>query len=180
MALACSTLLRFKHIAYLGKYIMQPFACGALSAWDNDQIDHWKIDAFNQADVGGRTLAAETSFSTLFPKYREHYLREWWPQVTSSLKEHHVDCQLDLVEGSMTVRTTRKTWDPFIIIKVCTLVVGGGAVLCKSRFSDAKVAFTKAVGWHSPCNQPRYGRLPIFNFVCYTKTQRGGNVADAS
>jgi len=62
-------------------------------------------------------LIEETSFSTLFPKYREHYLRQWWPQVTSTLKQHQIDCQLDLIEGSMTVRTTRKTWDPYIIIK---------------------------------------------------------------
>jgi rRNA processing protein Krr1/Pno1 len=52
-------------------------------------------------------LVEETSFSTLFPKYREHYLRQWWPQVTSTLKKHHVDCALDLVEGSMTVRNER-------------------------------------------------------------------------
>ena len=51
----------------------------------------------------------------LFPAYREAYLREVWPNVTSALKEHGVKCQLDLVEGSMSCATTRKTWDPFII-----------------------------------------------------------------
>jgi len=90
--------------------------------WDHDGIDHWKIEPLTLDDVHGNTLVEETSFSTLFPKYREQYLREWWPQVTSSLKQHHIDCVLDLIEGSMTVRTTRKTWDPYIIIKARDLI----------------------------------------------------------
>lgn len=49
--------------------------------------------------------------------YAEKYLREVWPAVTKALKEHGIACELNLVEGSMTVRTTRKTWDPYIIIK---------------------------------------------------------------
>jgi ribosomal RNA assembly protein len=42
--------------------------------------------------------------------------------VTRALKEHGVGCELNLVEGSMTVRTTVKTWDPYIIIKARDLI----------------------------------------------------------
>eukprot|EP00035_Acanthoeca_spectabilis_P023524 m.449733 g.449733 ORF g.449733 m.449733 type:complete len:383 (-) comp19868_c0_seq1:1580-2728(-) len=85
--------------------------------WDHDGIDHWKPVEYTEEQGKNNPLIEETSFSTLFPKYREHYLRQVWPQVTALLKQHKVDCQLDLIEGSMTVRTTRKTWDPYIIIK---------------------------------------------------------------
>jgi hypothetical protein len=52
----------------------------------------------------------------------EKYLRETWPVVTRALKEHGLSCELNLVEGSMTVATTRKTRDPFIIIKARDLM----------------------------------------------------------
>ncbi|KEH26031.1 KRR1 small subunit processome component, putative [Medicago truncatula] len=44
-----------------------------------------------------------------FPQYREKYLQEAWPLVKSSLKEFGISAELNLVEGSMTVSTTRKT-----------------------------------------------------------------------
>lgn len=47
----------------------------------------------------------------------EKYLREVWSAVTRALKEHGVACELNLVEGSMSVRTTLKTYDPYIILK---------------------------------------------------------------
>jgi len=67
-------------------------------------------------------VVEESSFAVLFPKYREKYLREVWPSVTRALKEQGVACELNLVEGSMTVRTTRKTYDPYIIVKARDLI----------------------------------------------------------
>lgn len=89
--------------------------------WDNDTIDHWKIDAFTQDD-NPNSFLEESSFATLFPQYREQYLKQIWPDVKASLQESGVKAELDLVEGSMTVKTTKKTFDPFIIIKARDLI----------------------------------------------------------
>ncbi|KAI5451514.1 ribosomal RNA assembly protein krr1 [Naganishia albida] len=85
--------------------------------WDTDDIDHWKIDAFTAEDNKAGPFLEESSFAILFPKYRETYLRESWSTLTTILATHGVACVLDLVQGSMTVKTTRKTYDPYIILK---------------------------------------------------------------
>lgn len=89
--------------------------------WDTDDIDHWHIEPFRKGELPG-PLTEESSFAVLFPKYREAYLREVWPAVTRVLGAHGVACELNLVEGSMAVRTTRKTWDPYIIVKARDMV----------------------------------------------------------
>lgn len=89
--------------------------------WDHDGIDHWKINEFTQQD-NPHGMLEESSFATLFPKYRETYLREVWPLVQDKLKEYGIRCHLDAVEGSMTVSTTRKTFDPYIIVKTRDLI----------------------------------------------------------
>lgn len=91
--------------------------------WDNDEIDHWKIESWGEEDkLPGGHLLEESSFATLFPKYREAYLRSIWPVVTRSLDQHKIACELNLVEGSMTVRTTKKTVDPYVILKARDLL----------------------------------------------------------
>eukprot|EP01134_Creolimax_fragrantissima_P001135 CFRG1135T1 len=91
--------------------------------WDHEGIDHWKVDPWTEEDTkSSSALLEESLFATLFPKYREKYLKEIWPHVTSLLKEHGLSCVLDLVEGSMTVKTTRKTYDPYAIIKARDLI----------------------------------------------------------
>ena len=42
-------------------------------------MEEWKPDDMKTP------LAEESSFATLFPQYREKYLREVWPLVTSEL-----------------------------------------------------------------------------------------------
>jgi len=75
-----------------------------------------KVPEFKEEDNPNGMLE-ESKFATLFPKYREKYIREVWPLVQAKLTEYKLKCELDVIEGSMTVMTTRKTWDPYIIVK---------------------------------------------------------------
>lgn len=90
-------------------------------AWDTDDIDKWKIDQFKPEHNPG-PFTEESSFATLFPKYRENYLKEIWPHVTRELEKVGIACVLDLIEGSMTVKTTRKTWDPYMIVNARDMI----------------------------------------------------------
>ncbi|KAG5645259.1 hypothetical protein DXG03_006561 [Asterophora parasitica] len=85
-------------------------------------VFQWKVDPFKVEDNKAGPFTEESSFATLFPKYREKYLREMWSAVTRALDSHGVACTLDLVHGSMSVRTTRKTYDPYIILKARDLI----------------------------------------------------------
>jgi len=90
--------------------------------WDHDGIDHWKIEEFKEEDNPFGGVLEESSFATLFPKYRETYLREVWPLVKVKLKDFGVRCNLDAIEGSLTVSSTRKMFDPYIIVKSRDLI----------------------------------------------------------
>ena len=90
--------------------------------WDHESIDHWKVEPFKEEDNPFGGVVEESSFATLFPKYRETYLREVWPLVQVKLKDFGVRCNLDVIEGSMSVFSTRKMFDPYIIIKSRDLI----------------------------------------------------------
>ncbi|XP_008399597.1 KRR1 small subunit processome component homolog [Poecilia reticulata] len=83
--------------------------------------DGWKEPAFSRED-NPRGLLEESSFATLFPKYREAYLKECWPLVEKALGDLHIKVSLDLIEGSVTVSTTKKTFDPYAILKARDLI----------------------------------------------------------
>ena len=90
--------------------------------WDTDDIDHWREETFTPDQNASGTFTDESSFATLFPKYREAYLKASWPTITRALEKTGIACTLDLVEGSMTVKTTRKTWDPAAILNARDLI----------------------------------------------------------
>jgi ribosomal RNA assembly protein len=81
--------------------------------WDNDPtIDKWAVEEF-KPEYNKQGVIEESSFSVLFPQYREKYIKEIWPLLKRSLKKFSVIAEFDAQEGSMTVRTTRQTWDPY-------------------------------------------------------------------
>ncbi|KIY43307.1 hypothetical protein FISHEDRAFT_78651 [Fistulina hepatica ATCC 64428] len=107
------------------------------------QLVQWRIEPFQPSDNVGGAFLEESSFATLFPKYREKYLREVWSAVTRALETHSVACTLDLIHGSMSVRTTRKTIDPYIILKardLIKLLARGVAVTQAAKILDDAVA----------------------------------------
>ena len=79
-------------------------------------IDKWKEEEFKPED-NPNGMVSESSFSCLFPQYREKYIREIWPLIKNALKKYKIDVECDLVEGALTVKTTRQTWDPYSIIR---------------------------------------------------------------
>ncbi|KAK4629100.1 KRR1 small subunit processome component [Fulvia fulva] len=94
--------------------------------WDTEDIDKWDTEKYDaplkQEENLGGTFTEESSFATLFPKYREAYLKASWPMITRALQKHGIACTLDLVQGSMTVKTTRKTFDPAAILNARDLI----------------------------------------------------------
>lgn len=49
-------------------------------------------------------------------------MKECHPLLVKTLQEYHIKCELDLMEGSISVLTTKKTWDPYIILKARDMV----------------------------------------------------------
>lgn len=78
--------------------------------------DKSKMVTINKGDMIC-PLLEESSFATLFPQYREKYIKEVWGNIKKKLSEFGIKAELNLLEGSMTVKTTKKTWDPYAIMK---------------------------------------------------------------
>lgn len=86
-----------------------------------EEIDKWQMPQVTKEQVKGPFLE-ESSFATLFPKYREKYLKEVIGIVQKALSEHGIKLELDLLEGSLTVKTTKKAFDPSMILKARDII----------------------------------------------------------
>ena len=80
-----------------------------------DKKKMWEVPQYSEGELK-RSIVDETSFATIFPKYLETYLQKIWPDVELVLKKYQCKGELNLTEGSMTVRTSKKSWDPYAII----------------------------------------------------------------
>lgn len=90
--------------------------------WDNDPtLDKWRVEEFKPED-NPHGMVEESSFSVLFPQYREKYIKEIWPLLKNEMKKFSIVAELNLIEGSMSVKTSRKTWDPYSIIRARDLI----------------------------------------------------------
>jgi ribosomal RNA assembly protein len=58
-----------------------------------------------------------SSFTVLFPQYREPYFKSNWNEIQQIFKQHELSGEIDLYKGNFTVSTTNSTFDPYIIIK---------------------------------------------------------------
>ena len=82
------------------------------AAWDSEDIDHWKTVVIQPGEMPG-PLLEESSFATLFPRYREKYLQQVWPHVSRSIKDlvSNTDDVIVFVNDVMGVsRVCRVDW----------------------------------------------------------------------
>jgi ribosomal RNA assembly protein len=86
--------------------------------WDNDPtVDKWKVEEFKPEDNPNGGPVVESSFAVLFPEYREKYIREIFPILKRDMNKAGIKAELNLAEGSLTVKTTDKMFDPYSILK---------------------------------------------------------------
>lgn len=93
---------------------------GVRLAWDHEGIDHWKIEPFTPEDNRHRLLE-ESSFATLFPKYREKYIREVWPLVEEKLKDY---VSVVLLHLWKYLEKQRKLYETLKLLKICFYFLG--------------------------------------------------------
>ncbi|XP_058424744.1 KRR1 small subunit processome component homolog isoform X3 [Diceros bicornis minor] len=116
----------------------------------------WKEPAFSKED-NPRGLLEESSFATLFPKYREAYLKECWPLVQKALNEHAVrilqdDVACDIIKIGSLVRNKERfvkrrqrligpkgsTLKALELLTNCYIMVQGNTVSAIGPFSGLK------------------------------------------
>ncbi|KAH9826155.1 KRR1 small subunit processome component [Teratosphaeria destructans] len=104
--------------------------------WDTDDIDKWKEEAFTPEQNTGGTFSEESSFATLFPKYREQYLKASWPMITRALEKHgiaHSDARdlIKLLARSVPAPQAIKILEDGV---ACDVIKIRGLVRNKERF----------------------------------------------
>uniref|UniRef100_A0A8C2B6U9 KRR1 small subunit processome component homolog n=1 Tax=Cyprinus carpio TaxID=7962 RepID=A0A8C2B6U9_CYPCA len=103
--------------------------------------DGWKEPKFTRVD-NPRGLLEESSFATLFPKYREAYLKECWPLVQRALGD--VVSVLKMVSETCSSDAVIKCYGDFTLFQAlelltsCYVMVQGNTVSALGPYSGLK------------------------------------------
>lgn len=92
---------------------------------DSDDLmipNGWKPPGPCTKEDNPHGMVSESAFAILFPKYREQYLQECWSVVKKDLKDMGIIAEMDVIEGTLSVKTTRKCYDPYAIIKARDII----------------------------------------------------------
>ncbi|KAL7675622.1 hypothetical protein ACOME3_001888 [Neoechinorhynchus agilis] len=84
-------------------------------------LQEWKDKPCTKED-NPSGFVCESSFAVLFPKYREKYIKQVWAAIIEALSQHGIKGELDLVEGTMTVFTSKRAYDPYSIMNARDLI----------------------------------------------------------
>ncbi|KWX11882.1 putative RNA-binding protein/ KRR1 [Giardia duodenalis assemblage B] len=108
-----------------------------------DVPEGWREPEFRPEDNKSGALLDVSSFSTLFPMYREPYITSIWSDLANMLSSKYgIAAELDLQKGTITVQTTDKTWDPAAILSARNMIW----MLSRSMtFEQAKRCFENEV-----------------------------------
>jgi len=75
--------------------------------------DRWKH--LSAKSVKNFKLCHKSERQVIFPKWRELYLKSVWNNVKDFMKSKGIKAEMDLIQGTISVATTRQTDDPWSI-----------------------------------------------------------------
>lgn len=99
-------------LSFRGSLSSSSLLTSAIPRWDTDDINKWEVPAFKREDNLGGTFAEESTFTVLFPKYREVYLKEAVSSIFVRASSSRCDTDAHAYSGLSSRERSRSTASP--------------------------------------------------------------------